>query len=175
GHLSRRGLRARPRRAAGVDRAAHRAARGGWGAGPADDAGAGDTDRRSRGRGAREIDVTADGALQPGRTPGAVAARREGARVADRHAARRGTQPGIGASGSRASDRIRFDPLGGQGMRALIVSRGWVQAAVLVFLFGFFVLGLLALRTYQEQPPIPERVVGPRGEVLFTGTDVLSG
>ena len=47
--------------------------------------------------------------------------------------------------------------------RELLVSRGWVQAVALVMLFGFFVLGLLAYRTYQEQPPVPVRVVDPTG------------
>jgi len=60
-------------------------------------------------------------------------------------------------------------------MRPLIISKAWTQAAVLVFLFGFFVLGLLALRTYQDQPPIPARVAGPDGTVLFTRADVLAG
>jgi nitric oxide reductase subunit B len=56
-----------------------------------------------------------------------------------------------------------------------LVSRGWIQASVLVFLFGFFVLGMLAYRTYSGQPPIPERVVGPGGEVVFTGDEVHEG
>ena len=56
--------------------------------------------------------------------------------------------------------------------RALLVSRGWVQATILVVLFGFFVLGLLAYRTYQAKPPIPERAVDPSGEVVFTERDV---
>ncbi|WP_441290093.1 nitric-oxide reductase large subunit [Sorangium sp. KYC3313] len=59
--------------------------------------------------------------------------------------------------------------------RNLLISRGWVQATALVFLFGFFVLGLLAYRTYAAQPPIPARVVDPAGRVLFTGDDVLTG
>ena len=37
--------------------------------------------------------------------------------------------------------------------RPLLVSKGWVQAVVLVVLFGFFVLGLLAYRTYMAKPP----------------------
>lgn len=45
----------------------------------------------------------------------------------------------------------------------------------MVFLFGFFVLGLLAYRTYTGQPPIPERVVDPAGQEVFTGEDVLAG
>ena len=43
----------------------------------------------------------------------------------------------------------------GPGRRALLVSKGWVQAVALVLLFGFFVLGLLAYRTYEAKPPIP--------------------
>src|SRR5262244_336323 len=60
-------------------------------------------------------------------------------------------------------------------MRDLIVSKGWFQAAILVFLFGFFVLGFLAVRTYQAEPPIPAQVVGPDGGVLFRGSDVIAG
>jgi nitric oxide reductase subunit B len=59
--------------------------------------------------------------------------------------------------------------------RPLLVSKGWLQAVALVVLFGFFVLGLLAYRTYTEQPPIPERVVDPAGETIFTRDDVMSG
>lgn len=61
------------------------------------------------------------------------------------------------------------------GKRALLVSRTWVQAAVLVFLFGFFVLGILAYRTYVAGPPIPRRVVEPGGRVLFRGDDIRAG
>ena len=50
-----------------------------------------------------------------------------------------------------------------------------MQAVALVVLFGFFVLGLLAYRTYTEQPPIPERVVDPAGETIFTRDDVMAG
>ncbi len=55
------------------------------------------------------------------------------------------------------------------------MSKGWVQAVALVVLFGFFVLGLLAYRTYQAKPPTPERVVAPGGEVLYTGEDIRKG
>jgi len=61
------------------------------------------------------------------------------------------------------------------GKRPRMIGRGWVQAAVLVILGGFLVLGLLAVRTYQAQPPIPERVVTPDGRVLFTGEDIRQG
>ena len=59
--------------------------------------------------------------------------------------------------------------------RELLVSKGWVQASLVVFLLGFFVLGLLAYRTYSADPPIADRVVDPEGQELFTGDDVSSG
>jgi nitric oxide reductase large subunit len=59
--------------------------------------------------------------------------------------------------------------------REFLISRGWVQAVLLVVLFGFFVLGLLAYRTYQAKPPIPERVVDPQGRTVYTGSDIRRG
>jgi nitric oxide reductase subunit B len=59
--------------------------------------------------------------------------------------------------------------------RQLLVSNGWIQAVVLVLLFGFFVMGLLAYRTYDAKPPIPRRVVEPAGAVLYTAADVQAG
>ena len=61
------------------------------------------------------------------------------------------------------------------GRREFLISKGWLQAVALVVLLGFFVLGLLAYRTYQAQPPIPDRVVDGQGNVLFTGKDVSRG
>ena len=63
----------------------------------------------------------------------------------------------------------------GSERRALLVSKGWVQAVALVLLFGFFVMGLLAYRTYAAKPPIPRRVVDPAGAVLYTAADVQAG
>ena len=59
--------------------------------------------------------------------------------------------------------------------RELLVSKGWVQASIVVFLLGFFVLGLLAYRTYSADPPIADRIVDPEGQTLFTGADVSEG
>ena len=53
------------------------------------------------------------------------------------------------------------------GKRELIVSKTWLQVAGLVVLVGFFVLGLLAYRTYEHDPPIAERVVDPSGGTVF--------
>lgn len=60
-------------------------------------------------------------------------------------------------------------------MRQMIISKAWAQVAILVFAFGFFVLGFLAYRTYTAEPPIPARVVDPSGKILFTGADVTAG
>src|SRR6187200_467595 len=72
----------------------------------------------------------------------------------------------------RGGRRTGVEP---SGRRELLVSKTWVQAVVLVVLFGFFVLGLLAYRTYQAKPPTPDRVVDPRGRVLYTGGDIRAG
>ena len=65
--------------------------------------------------------------------------------------------------------------MSGPGRRAFLLHGAWIQAALLVFAIGFFVLGLLAYRTYEGQPPIPDRVVDPSGETVFTADDVLVG
>ena len=59
--------------------------------------------------------------------------------------------------------------------RQLLVSKGWVQGVLLVVLVGFFVLGLLAYRTYMAKPPTPQRVVDPQGAVLYTAADIHKG
>ncbi len=59
--------------------------------------------------------------------------------------------------------------------RDLLVAQGWIQAVVIVVLCGFLILGILAYRTYTDEPPIPSRVVDSTGQVLFTGTDVIAG
>src|SRR3954454_14235724 len=63
----------------------------------------------------------------------------------------------------------------GSGRRQVLLSKGWLQAVVLVVLVGFTVLGLLAYRTYQAKPPVPQRVVDPAGRVLYTSSDVSHG
>src|SRR6516165_6891625 len=59
--------------------------------------------------------------------------------------------------------------------RGLLVSKRWLQAVAIVMLFGFFVLGLLAYRTYTDQAPIPGKVMRPDGQILFTGADIIAG
>ena len=57
----------------------------------------------------------------------------------------------------------------------MIVGKGWVQGVALVMLFGFFVRGILAYRTYTASMPMPDRVVSQNGDVLFTGQDITAG
>ena len=59
--------------------------------------------------------------------------------------------------------------------RPLPIASGWFQGAILTFLFGFVVLGVLTYLVYQDQPPLPARVVAPDGRTLFTRPDILAG
>lgn len=63
----------------------------------------------------------------------------------------------------------------GSGRAELTLSRGWVQGIALVMVFGFFVMGMLALRTYSDSMPLPQRVTGPGGAVVYTAADVTAG
>ena len=55
------------------------------------------------------------------------------------------------------------------------VSSWWLQAVVLTFLFGFAILGYLAIRIYQESPPVPGRIVSDSGQTVFTENDIRAG
>ena len=43
--------------------------------------------------------------------------------------------------------------------RPMVISPLWLQGVILTFVFGFAVLGYLALRVYQDHAPVP----GKRG------------
>ena len=57
----------------------------------------------------------------------------------------------------------------------MLLSRRWMQIALLVFIAGFFVLGLAGYRTYTGEPPIPEQRRRPRRPTVFTHDDVMAG
>ena len=59
--------------------------------------------------------------------------------------------------------------------RGRLIGKGWIQGVVLVMLFGFTVMGLLAYRTYTDSMPQPQRVVTADGETLFTTEDITEG
>ncbi len=55
------------------------------------------------------------------------------------------------------------------------IGKGWVQGVALVMIFGFFVMGILAYRTYTASMPLPDKVVSQSGETVFTGAQVTRG
>lgn len=62
-----------------------------------------------------------------------------------------------------------------RGKTELAISKGWVQGVALVMVFGFFVMGLLAFRTYTDSMPLPAKVVDSSGEVVFSEADIQAG
>jgi nitric oxide reductase subunit B len=63
------------------------------------------------------------------------------------------------------NDAVEMNPL----------SPWWRRTVLLILVLGFGVLAWVSRESYRVAPPIPERVVGPSGEVLFTGADILRG
>ncbi len=59
--------------------------------------------------------------------------------------------------------------------RPLLISNGWIQAALLVVLTGFCIMGVLAYYNYTDEPPIPQVVQDTGGQVLFTHADIVAG
>ncbi|HWR52858.1 MAG TPA: nitric-oxide reductase large subunit [Bryobacteraceae bacterium] len=59
--------------------------------------------------------------------------------------------------------------------RSFDLSSWWFQGAILTYLFGFTVLGIIAYLVYSEQPPMPAQVVSADGRTLFTGEDIQTG
>ena len=50
----------------------------------------------------------------------------------------------------------------------MTVSPFWLQTIVVTFLFGFAILGYLAIKVYEEHPPVPGQVVSDTGQTIFT-------
>jgi nitric oxide reductase subunit B len=64
-----------------------------------------------------------------------------------------------------------------QGKKQLseTLSPWWRNSVILVLIIGFAVLIWIAIKSYSDAPPIPEKVVGPSGETIFTREDILEG
>ncbi len=54
------------------------------------------------------------------------------------------------------------------------ISSLWFQGAMLTYLFGFTVLGMLAYLVYRDQPPMPAKVMAG-DTILFSRDDILGG
>ena len=61
------------------------------------------------------------------------------------------------------------------GPRSMMVYKTWVQGVAIVMLFGFFVMGILAFRTYTSSMPQPVKVTSQSGDVVFTSDDITKG
>jgi nitric oxide reductase subunit B len=59
--------------------------------------------------------------------------------------------------------------------RRMVISTAWLQVAIITFALGFTVLGILAYLANAQKPPIPGRVVGPTGQTVFTGEQIMAG
>ena len=55
------------------------------------------------------------------------------------------------------------------------VSPWWRRAALAVLTFGFAVLIQLTVKVHHDAPPIPDRVVGPAGLIIFGKQDIQRG
>jgi nitric oxide reductase subunit B len=64
-----------------------------------------------------------------------------------------------------ADDKITTDTL----------SPWWKHTVILTMVVGFTILIWLSAKAYRDAPPIPQRVVGPSGETVFTREDILAG
>ncbi len=55
------------------------------------------------------------------------------------------------------------------------LSLWWKMSLILVLVACFGVLIWIASKSYKDAAPIPEKVVGPAEEVVFTGEDIVAG
>ncbi len=46
---------------------------------------------------------------------------------------------------------------------------------MIILILGFMILGALSFNVYRDAPPIPFRVLGPSGEIVFTKEDLNVG
>lgn len=78
------------------------------------------------------------------------------------------------SSSSRESATPTHDSIN-QDRSSSLVSKGWVQGVALVMLFGFFVMGILAYRTYSASMPMPKKIVAEDGTVIATSDQITRG
>ena len=55
------------------------------------------------------------------------------------------------------------------------LSPWWRNSVIFILVVGFAVLIWLAVRSYKDAPPIPEKVLTQTGETIFTREDILTG
>ena len=57
----------------------------------------------------------------------------------------------------------------------LEISPWWKRGAFFTMVIGFSILVFIALKAYNDAPPVPAIVVSEAGETIFTGDDILAG
>ncbi len=55
------------------------------------------------------------------------------------------------------------------------LSPWWRNSTIIVLVIGFAVLIWMAVMAHKDAPPIPEKVVSPSGETIFTKADIVAG
>ncbi|MCE5335260.1 MAG: cbb3-type cytochrome c oxidase subunit I [Desulfobacteraceae bacterium] len=55
------------------------------------------------------------------------------------------------------------------------VSPRWKYALAVIVVLGMAVLIYISARSYSDAPPVPEKVVGPAGQTVFTESDIWEG
>ena len=55
------------------------------------------------------------------------------------------------------------------------LSPWWRRSVIIVLVIGFSVLIWMSIRVYEDAPPIPENILGPSGETIFTRKDIVTG
>ncbi len=55
------------------------------------------------------------------------------------------------------------------------LSPWWKHSVILIMIAAFSVLIFVAIKSYQDAPPIPREVVDAQGNSLFTGSDIKAG
>ena len=53
------------------------------------------------------------------------------------------------------------------------LSPWWRNAVIIVMIVGFSILIGVTVSAYRDAPPVPDRVVGPAGQTIFTGDDII--
>lgn len=59
--------------------------------------------------------------------------------------------------------------------RPSVVSRWWIIVLTGVLIYGFATLITVTCKAFRDKPPMPEKVVDPNGNVLFTQDDITAG
>jgi nitric oxide reductase subunit B len=55
------------------------------------------------------------------------------------------------------------------------LSPWWRHTVILIIVVGLSILLWLAAKTYRDAPPIPDKVVGPSGQLVFSAADISAG